>query len=190
MNRRPTGSLFRAALEIQEFFESQRREFAFIGGLANLRWGQPRTTEDVDAVLLTSFTDEELIVKTIIERFNARIPNAEHFALQNRVLLLAASNGVGLDISLGGLPFEQEMIERSSFFAFEEGCELRTCSAEDLIVLKAFAAREKDWTDIRMILERQKGKLNTSEILASLHPLCEAKEEPEILIHLSQMFDV
>ena len=190
MTQHPEGKLFRAAWEIQKFFESQRWEFVFIGGLANLRWGQPRTTEDVDATLLTLFADEERIVKTVLEHFQARIPNAESFSLQNRVLLLTAANGVGIDVSLGGLPFEQEMIDRSSFFAFEKGYELRTCSAEDLIVLKAFAAREKDWADIRMILERQKGKINIEGILTSLQPLCDAKEEPEILPRLSRMFDV
>jgi hypothetical protein len=36
------------------FFEERRWKYAFIGGLANLRWGQPRTTEDIDTTLLWS----------------------------------------------------------------------------------------------------------------------------------------
>lgn len=188
MNR-SFNPLFQAALEIQAFFDRRNWPFAFIGGLANLRWGQHRTTEDVDGTLLTLFVDEEKIIKTVLENFAARIPDAEKFALTYRVLLLKASNGIGLDISLGGLPFEQRMVERSSLFAFEDDAVLRTCSAEDLIVLKAFAARDKDWADVRAILERQKGKLDVPYIWENLLPLCEIKDDPEIEIRLRKMLD-
>jgi len=60
------------------------------------------------------------------------------------VLLLKAPSGVGLDISLAGLPFEERLIERSSLFTYPPAVPLRTCSAEDFIVLKAFADRPKD----------------------------------------------
>ena len=182
--------LYQAALEIQGFFEQKNWRFAFTGGLAHLRWGQHRTTDDVDGTLLTLFRDEEKIVKSILEQFTPRIADAETFALTRRVLLLNASNGVGVDISLGGLPFEERMVERSSLFTFGDGVVLRTCSAEDLIVFKAFAARDKDWADVRTILERQKGKLDTDYIFENLHPLCELKEAPEIEERLKTMLGI
>ena len=37
---------------------------------------------------------------------------------------------------------------------------LLTCSAEDLIVLKAFAARGRDWVDVEGIIVRQAGALD------------------------------
>ena len=40
------------------------------------------------------------------------------FAKANRVLLLRASSDVGLDIALGGLPFEESAVARSSHFTF------------------------------------------------------------------------
>ena len=40
-----------AAAELQRFLESLRWRFCVIGGLAVLRWGQPRTTQDVDVSL-------------------------------------------------------------------------------------------------------------------------------------------
>jgi predicted nucleotidyltransferase len=172
--------LFQAAREIQEFLTEKDWRFTFIGGLALLRWGRRRTTEDVDGTLLTMFTDEEKYIDAILARFTSRISGAREFALQNRVLLLTASNGVSIDFSLGGLPFEQKVIERSSLYEYTKGCKLRTCSAEDLVVLKAFAARDKDWADVSTILERQKGKLDLEYILENLHPLCEMKEAPEI----------
>jgi len=182
--------IFEAALEIQSFFEQKNWQFAFIGGLAILRWGQHRTTDDVDGTLLTLFADEERIIRSMLERFTSRISDAETFALTRRVLLLQATNGVGIDISLGGMPFEQRMVERSSLFEFEGGVVLRTCSAEDLVVFKAFAEREKDWGDVRTILERQKGKLDIDYILENLRPLCELKEAPEIEERLKTMLGI
>ena len=80
-----------------------------------------------------------------------------------------ARSGVGLDIALGGLPFEQSVVERSSLFAFPPDTRLRTCSAEDLIVMKAFAARPKDWLDVEGIIIRQMGTLDWQYIRASFN---------------------
>lgn len=185
----PRSDLLQAALEVQRFFDENRWNFVLIGGLAVLRWGQPRTTIDVDGTLVTNFIDEEEYIDTALARFSSRIPHAKDFAVQNRVLLLQASNGVGIDISLGGLPFEQQMVERSSKYTFEKGCDLRICSAEDLIVLKAFAARDKDWADVDSILRRQAGKLNVDYIFTNLRPLCEIKDAPEIVERLHKMIE-
>ena len=68
---------------------------------------------------------------------------------------LRARSGVGLDIALGGLPIEESAVARSSLFTFPPDVPLRTCSAEDLIVFKAFADRPKDWVDIDGVLIRQ-----------------------------------
>jgi len=40
--------LFTAAKEIQEYIHAQEWDFCFIGGLAVLRWGEMRMTQDVD----------------------------------------------------------------------------------------------------------------------------------------------
>jgi hypothetical protein len=69
------------------------------------------------------------------------------FARINRVLLLRATSGVGLDIALGGLPFEESAVRRSTLFTLPPDVPLRTCSAEAPIVFKAFADRLKDWVE-------------------------------------------
>ena len=163
-----------------------RWRFCFIGGLALQRWGEPRQTVDVDLTLLTGFGGEETFVKILVKQFEPRIPEASEFALKNRVLLLRAKSGVGLDIALGGLPFEESVIARSSLFSYPEGRQLRTCSAEDLIVLKAFAARAKDWTDIEGIIVRQTGRLDWSYIRSQLAPLADLKGAAEIVGELEK----
>lgn len=55
-------------------------------------------------------------------------------------------------------------MQRASYFAYPPGIPLRTCSAEDLIVLKAFAGRGQDWVDVERIIVRQTGKLDWAYI--------------------------
>ncbi len=178
--------VIRAAAELQAFCETQGWRFCFIGGLALQRWGEPRETVDVDLTLFTGFGGEEPYVRKVLERFDARIDDAVDFALTRRVLLAKAKSGVGLDIALGGLPFEESVIERSSLFEFPPKRYLRTCSAEDLMVLKAFAARAKDWVDVEGIIIRQGGKLDWVYVRRQLRPLAELKEAPQIMDELER----
>lgn len=90
---------------------------------------------------------------------------------------------------IGGLPFEEDMFNRASAFEIERGRFITTASAEDIVILKAFASRDKDWSDVRGILSRQRGKLDRGLIFRELKVLVELKEEPEILNKLTQYFD-
>ena len=152
--------LVELAAQIQAFIENRQWKFCFIGGLALQRWGEQRLTRDVDLTLLTGFRNEEQYIDPFLAEFEARREGMRDFALQNRVLLLQTSDGLPFDIALGGLPFEELMIERSSLCEYTAGIKLRTCSAEDLIVMKAFAERDRDWLDVKGILIRQGDQLD------------------------------
>lgn len=178
--------VIRAAADLQSLCVSQGWKFCFIGGLAVVRWGEPRETVDVDLSLLTGFGGEEPFIRLLLDHYQPRIPNAARFALTRRVLLLRAQSGVGLDIALGGIPFEESAVARATEFAFPGGIPIRTCSAEDLVVLKAFASRPKDWLDIDGILVRQAGTLDWDYIRGQLTPLAELKDAPEILSELAK----
>lgn len=179
--------LFRAGLELQDALSERQWAFCYIGGLAVIRWGELRMTQDIDLCLLCGFGNEEQYIKTLLSMYTSRISDAHQFALQNRVLLLSASNGVSVDVSLSGLPYEEKMINRATPYTFEENCSLITCSAEDLIILKAFADRAKDWMDVESIIDRQGEKLDTTYVIDHLAPLCELKESPEILKRVKQL---
>jgi hypothetical protein len=175
------NSLFQAGLEFQRFLKERNWSFCFIGGLAVIRWGEIRMTQDIDLSVLTGLGQEKKYIEKLVGAFESRISDAVDFALRNRVLLLSASNGVAVDISLAGLPFEKKMIERATPFLFSPDCSLVTCSAEDLIVLKAFADRAKDWMDVEGIVERKGHDLDVGYIVENLGLLCELKEAPEIV---------
>ncbi len=182
------STLFDAARDLQAFLQSHQWRFCFIGGLAVLRWGEPRFTRDVDVTLLCPFGSEDDVVKPLLDSgYVGRISDALEFARQNRVLLLQAHNGVPIDVALGSLPFEEGMIERSSLFEFEANCTLRTCSAEDLVVLKLFAFRPRDVLDAETVVIRQRGDLDWQYIETNLQPLADVKGQPEIITALRKI---
>jgi hypothetical protein len=171
--------LFVAALELQRFFEARQWRFCFIGGLAVQRWGEPRLTLDVDCTLLTGFGQEARYVDELLAAFAGRVEDPRGFALAHRVLLLYGSARVPLDIALGAMPFEERCVERSSPFDIGHGQSLVTCCAEDLIVFKAFAGRDRDWLDIETIILRQQEGLDLDTIRRELTPLLELKGDAE-----------
>ena len=178
--------VFKAAADLQVTCEAQGWRFCFIGGLALLRWGETRETLDADLTLLTSFGGEEVFINFLLSRYESRLPDARNFALARRVLMLRSETGVGLDIALAGLPYEELAVGRSSTFKFLDDITLRTCSAEDLVVMKSFASRSKDWLDIEGILLRGHA-LDWAYIETQLKPLIELKEEPEIWTKLQKL---
>ena len=74
--------LFAAAAEIQRLCRERGWGFCFIGGLAVLRWGEPRVTRDIDVTILAGFGAEAAVVDQLLDRFGARIEQARKFALR------------------------------------------------------------------------------------------------------------
>jgi len=179
--------VYRAAADLQRRCEDRGWRFCLIGGIALQRWGEPRETIDVDVTLLTGFGHEEEFVRELLSWYEARVPEPLAFALANRVLLLQAPSGVGIDVALGGMPFEESAVARATPYEFAPGIFLLTTSAEDLIVMKAFAARPKDWVDVEGIVIRQGEAIDWNYIEHHLQPLATLKEEPEILEHLARI---
>ncbi len=173
------NALFAAAADIEAFCAEQRWKIAVIGGLAVQRWGEPRQTRDVDLTLLTGLGGEAAFVDALLLRYTPRFPDARRFALERRVLLIETADHIPLDISLGGLPYESRVIARATPFEFEPGIPVTTCSAEDLVILKAFAGRPQDWLDVEGTVVRQGPRLNRQRVLEELRPLLDLKQDDE-----------
>jgi hypothetical protein len=125
-----------------------------MGGIAVSLLGKPRLTADLDAMFLLSPDDiPNLIGAAKHEGIVARIGSVEEFAHKNRVVLLRhQESGTNIDISLGMLPFEEEIVERS--ILVQAGTlSVRLPTPEDLIILKAVANRPRDLLDIQTIIE-------------------------------------
>lgn len=181
-----TSPLHDAASELSSFCRREGWRFCIIGGLAYLRWGDPRATRDVDATVLTGFGGEVGAANSLLGHFAPRVEDPVGFVTRNRVLLLSASNGVPLDVSFGALPYEERLMERSSEFDFG-GFTAPTCSAEDLVVMKVFAGRNQDWADVEGVIAAQGAALDVELITEELTPLLALKEDAEGLDRLRRL---
>jgi hypothetical protein len=132
----------------------------------------------VDVVLLLPLSRlPELMAAALELGLVPRIADPERFARKSRVVLLRhEESGIGEDISLGILPFEEELVFRSRLLRFGD-LELRLPTPEDLIIMKAVAHRPKDLLDIEGIALANPG-LDLALIEAWVRQFAEALEMP------------
>ena len=176
--------LLAAAVEIQAFCARAGWKFCFIGGIAVQHWGEARLTRDADLTVFTGVGDEPRYVDTLLARFASRMQDMRDFALRHRVLLLRASNGIPLDVSLGALDFENVAVERSSLVEIADGVRLRLCSPDALVVFKVFAGRPQDWLDVEGVVAKSGALIDWNGVRADLRVLLELKEDTESLPRL------
>ncbi len=174
------NDVYAAAVEVQRFCDDRGWPNCVIGGLAVVRWGEPRVTQDADLSVLTGFGREREIAEQFLAAFRPRYDDAVEFAVEHRVLLLFAANGVQLDLGFAGFPMEEDTIARASDFEFVEETVIRTCSAEDPVLMKVFAGRGQDWKDVEGILRTQGGRLDRLLIDSPLEGMRELFEDDRL----------
>ena len=172
----------------QRLLDRHGEQGILIGGVATSLLGAPRLTADIDGLFLMSVDDLPVFMGMAEEEgFLPRIPDAEAFARNNRVLLLVHSNtGINIDISLGILPFEEEAVQRSHRIDIGD-LSLLLPSIEDLIVMKAVADRPKDLLDIQSLV-RAAPTLDIEYIKKWVKEFEAALETPQLWEAISREF--
>jgi hypothetical protein len=170
--------------DLMQWIAAERLEATVIGGIAAGLQGQPRLTKDVDAVILEADADA-LLASGKRHGFEPRIENALEFSRRTRVLLMRHRSGVDVDLSLGGLPFEKEVIERAQMID-AGGLQISVATPEDLIIMKALARRPQDIADIAGIIEVQP-HLDLERIRRWLRDFSAILDMPEILDDLEML---
>jgi predicted nucleotidyltransferase len=145
-----------------DFLIGRNIPYKVIGGVAISIWGEMRVTHDVDFkvsvdMLLAGFR------KLVLEYFPARPTNIPPHKLSPYVIHIWGMPDVAVDLLVSIFDYEKQAIERAKQFEIE-GVSARVCTAEDLIIHKAIANRDKDWMDVEGILIRQCDKLNIKYI--------------------------
>lgn len=160
-----------------------------IGGIAVGFLGRPRFTQDIDAVVLLSIKNiNHFLDAARIENIQPRIKNAEEFARKNRVLLLQhVPTEINIDISLGALPFEEEMVDRGTVKSTGT-ISVRLPTPEDLVIMKAVAHRPKDLEDIRTIVDKYP-HLDRARIQQWVKSFAEALEMPGLWPQIKAILD-
>ncbi len=158
-----------------------------IGGVAASFLGRPRITRDVDLLI---FLDEgrwrEFLAAGRAHGFVPRRADAVAFARRSRVLLARhQASGIEIDIMLGEIPFEREVVSRA--LAVEiGGVRIPLPTPEDLVVLKAVAHRPRDLADIEGVLAAHP-RLDHRRVLRWVRLFSASLDQPEILTDLQGM---
>jgi hypothetical protein len=149
--------------------------------------GYDRSTRDVDAVVLDADDCISDILSTLREHgVELRIPDGLEFARKNRVLLLRMSDGTEADLSLGFLPFERELVERATFEPISPQVAAPVASAEDLVIMKLIALRDRDRDDIRRLYELYPD-IDVVRIRRIVSEFAELLEQPEIVHFMNSL---
>ena len=177
-------------VSLQKLISRFSNQGVVIGGIAASVLGEARYTEDLDAMFLLSKQDiPEFLEAAKQEGIEPRIENAADFARKARVLLLRhIITNTNIDISLGIMPFEQEVIERSSIHKIDDTLQMRLPTPEDLIIMKAIAHRPIDLEDIRTLAVKY-ANLDLARIESWVKNFAEILDTPDLWSEIKQILE-
>jgi hypothetical protein len=175
--------------DLVQWLEAGSVPYTIIGGLSVSIVSQPRPTIDVDLVVWLDPDRWPAFLESAKQYgIQPRSEDALEFARRRRVLLLQhRESGIGIDVSFGALPFEDEMIKRSRIVSLGN-VTFRVATPEDLIIMKMIAHREKDLRDIENIV-RVCPRLDFDRIRYWVHEFALVLENPELELELSKLID-
>jgi hypothetical protein len=150
-----------------------------IGGIAVIARGVPRQTIDVDATIWAEGLDPELLlVKSASHSLVPRLQESLEFARRHQVLLLRHEpTGIPVDLSLAWLPFERVALERAEPVDFG-GVTIRVATAEDLVIYKAVAWRDRDRADVERLLVRHGASIDVDRVRSVVREFALALDDP------------
>ena len=151
-----------------------------IGGIAVIARGVVRKTDDVDATVWGEQVDLDRLMDALrAHEIRGRIDDAVEFARRHQVLLLRHDpTGTPMEVSLGWLPFERDALDRAEKLDLA-GVTVPIARAEDLVVYKAVAWRDRDRDDIRRLIELHGRTMDLERVRGFLRAFAEAMERPE-----------
>jgi hypothetical protein len=146
-------SLLAAVADLMKWLDAMNVPSMLIGGVAASVLGEPRLTQDVDALAIVPESDwGTTLAGAAPFGILPRIEHALEFARRSRVLLMRhVASGIDLDVTLGGLSFEETAVANCQVHRIG-GVSVRLPRVEDLLIMKAIARRPKDLQDIRGLL--------------------------------------
>ena len=188
MGEQPLSKEFIVALrDLEKWLDEAGAPHALLGGIAVSLIAEPRVTRDIDACIWAEQTSwPSLIDSGKPHGFAPRVDDAVAFAERSRVFLLVHEpTGIKIDLSVAGLPFEQEMLSRASTVKVGD-FEVRVPSPEDLVITKAVAHRPRDLVDIASIVEIRP-QLDLGRIRKVVKEFADALEMPQITEDLEKI---
>lgn len=165
---------------LREAFGELPVRWYLFGAQAALLYGAARLTADVDVTVEAGDVPTEVIVEALKrQRFELRVADPE-FTRTTRVLpVVHLPTQIPTDVVLGG-PGLEELFASRAHELDVAGVRVPVALAEDLIVMKALAGRDKDIGDIEAVLLAQSG-LDLELIRETLRVLEQALDQSDLL---------
>jgi hypothetical protein len=159
-------------------------KFAIVGGVAVALISTPRFTADVDAVLLDIDDRLEWFLAELFKAgYESRVADPVAFAMRTRVLTMRDENGVGIDLMLGVLPFDVDLVSNAIVATLSDSSTAPVASPGHLVVMKAIAWRTQDLEDIRQLVSVNP-KLDWDAVVATFTEYAALLEVPERVAEL------
>lgn len=172
--------------EMIDFLNQRNIPYMLIGGLTISTWGEIRVTHDADFKVSIDIPLADFR-RLILEHFPERPSNIPAHKKSPHIVHIWASPNVAVDILISIFDYEREAIKRAVETKIM-GVPCRVCTAEDFIIHKAIANRNKDWEDVDTILIRQRGKLDVDYVRSWLKQFAEGLEMPELLERFDKLY--
>lgn len=169
-----------ALVGVARFLEEARIPYTVIGGVANLFWGVPRTTLDVDVTVWVEEEGIPSLIQRLAGPFRLLPDHPAEFVRETRVLPMETKQGFRADVIFGVLPFEEAAIRRARVMSVA-GQAVRICSPEDLIIYKIVSDRLRDREDVAGVIRRQGAGLDRSYLDPLIKRLAADMGRPDLL---------
>jgi hypothetical protein len=176
-----------ALQDVLNWLKAGKAPGAVIGGIAVSLLGEPRYTEDIDLVVVIDEPKQRKLVE-LAPKFNlaGRVPDVFDFARDTRMLLMQHTpSGTSIDISLGMLDFEKEMIKRAKIIKHLD-LKIPVANSEDLIILKIIAQRPQDLADVANILDNQ-DEIDLARVRQTVDEFSAALDRPDMMDDLERL---
>lgn len=169
-----------ALIEVAGHFEEQRIPYMVIGGFANLHWGRPRLTQDLDLKVDVEESDWPALIRGLSSRFKILVPDPAGFLLETRVLPIETATRVRADLIVGELPYEKDAIHRAVTLPIA-GRGIRVCTAEDLILHKIISDRARDRDDVEGVIQTRGRSLDREYLDPRVREMAAGLERPDMV---------
>ncbi len=165
-------------------FKATKTPYVILGGLAVMLYGEPRLTLDIDVNV--SLTRDKIKSFLLAARRCGFIPvpsNINLFVKRTGVIPLKFTKGDlrgRCDIIIAENPIEYAALKRAKIKKIGS-LKAKFVTPEDLVIHKITSDRPRDIEDLKGILSRQVGKLDTKYILFWLKKIAKVSNKPDLV---------
>lgn len=151
--------------KIARCLDGKRVPYMIIGGQAVLVYGRPRLTRDIDITLGVD-SDQFEAVAEVCRDVDLKILPVEPKVFANQTKVLPAEDPdskMRVDFVFSFTPYEQQALKRAKKVQLA-GYPVCFASCEDVIIHKMIAGRAIDEEDVKSILIRQGGEVDSDYV--------------------------